>query len=138
MQYKIPLQIENEDTIVAGLSLRQLGIMAIGFGIAYAIFSMLQEQVGAKVATVFAIFPALIWVIVALIRVSEMTFLPAVLNLARLHLNAKLREWSMGTDSFSDLEVGYVIPSWEKKETKASKSLESKMSDEASQKIGKL
>ena len=27
MQYKIPIQIENEDTIVLGLSLRQLGIM---------------------------------------------------------------------------------------------------------------
>jgi hypothetical protein len=29
MQYKIPIQIENEDTIVAGLSLRQLTIMMI-------------------------------------------------------------------------------------------------------------
>lgn len=29
MQYKIPLQIENEDVIVAGLSLRQLAIMMI-------------------------------------------------------------------------------------------------------------
>lgn len=29
MQYKIPIQIENEDTIVAGLSLRQLAIMGI-------------------------------------------------------------------------------------------------------------
>lgn len=27
MQYKIPLQIENEDTIVAGLSIRQLVVM---------------------------------------------------------------------------------------------------------------
>jgi hypothetical protein len=27
MQYKIPVQIENEDVIVAGLSLRQLAIM---------------------------------------------------------------------------------------------------------------
>ena len=29
MQYKIPIQIENEDTIVAGLSLRQLAIMML-------------------------------------------------------------------------------------------------------------
>jgi hypothetical protein len=27
MQYKIPLQIENEDIIVAGLSMRQLVVM---------------------------------------------------------------------------------------------------------------
>jgi hypothetical protein len=31
MQYKIPVQIENEDTIFLGLSLRQLGII-MGFG----------------------------------------------------------------------------------------------------------
>lgn len=29
MQYKIPLQIENEDVIVAGLSLRQLVILMV-------------------------------------------------------------------------------------------------------------
>ncbi len=29
MQYKIPIQIENEDTIVAGLSLRQLIIIMV-------------------------------------------------------------------------------------------------------------
>lgn len=29
MQYKIPIQIENEDTIVAGLSIRQLVIMMV-------------------------------------------------------------------------------------------------------------
>ncbi len=30
MQYKIPVQIENEDVIVLGLSLRQLTIMMVG------------------------------------------------------------------------------------------------------------
>lgn len=30
MQYKIPVQIENEDSIVMGLSLRQLAIMMVG------------------------------------------------------------------------------------------------------------
>jgi len=31
MQYKIPVQIENEDPIFLGLSLRQLAIMMLGF-----------------------------------------------------------------------------------------------------------
>ena len=38
MQYKIPLQIENEDIIVAGLSLRQLIIMMVWGGLAYTVF----------------------------------------------------------------------------------------------------
>lgn len=46
MQYKIPLQIENEDTIVLGLSLRQLGIMMAFGGVAYSLFKFLEPQIG--------------------------------------------------------------------------------------------
>jgi hypothetical protein len=138
MQYKIPLQIENEDTIVAWLSLRQLGIMAGWGGIGYAIFNMLEPEVGPQVATAFAVVPIAIGIIIALIRIAEMTFLPVVLNLTRLHLNAKIREWSLGTDSYSDLEVGYIVPAHATKEAKSSASLESKMSDEVTVNIGKL
>jgi hypothetical protein len=67
-----------------------------------------------------------------------MTFLPAILNLFRLHLNAKLRGWAIWTDSFSDLEIGYITPSWQTKEMKKNESLESKMNDELSSNIGKL
>jgi hypothetical protein len=45
MQYKIPVQIENEDPIVLGLSLRQLAILMIGGGIAYSIFTGLAPSV---------------------------------------------------------------------------------------------
>ena len=138
MQYKIPIQIENEDTIVAGLSLRQLGIIAAWGGVGYTIFNTLEPQLWSKVATVFAAIPVIIFIVIALVRISEMTFLPAVLNFCRLHLNAKLRGWEIGTDSFSDLEIGYVTPSSQMKEVKKNESLESKMNDEFSSNIGKL
>lgn len=38
MQYKIPIQIENEDVIVANLSLRQLMILMAWGGLGYVIF----------------------------------------------------------------------------------------------------
>jgi hypothetical protein len=44
MQYKIPVQIENEDPIFMGLSLRQLTILMIGFGIAYLLFQNISPQ----------------------------------------------------------------------------------------------
>lgn len=138
MQYKIPIQIENEDTIVAGLSLRQLGIIAVGWGTGYTVFNTLEPQLGSKVATVFAVIPIIIFIVVALVRISEMTFLPAVLNFCRLHLNAKVRGWAIGTDSFSDLEIGYITPSSQTKEMKKNESLESKMNDELTSNIGKL
>ncbi len=41
MQYKIPVQIENEDPILLGLSLRQLTIIMISWAIAYQTFKSL-------------------------------------------------------------------------------------------------
>ena len=78
MQYKIPIQIENEDTIVLGLSLRQLGIMMVFGGIAYALFQFLESRIGG----------------IALVRIAEMTFLPLTLNFLRMSLNGKARPWS--------------------------------------------
>lgn len=108
MQYKIPLQIENEDTIVLWLSLRQLGIM-MGFGgVAYAIYQSLQSSIG-NIALVPAILLALIWVIIALTHVSEMTFLPLILNYFRMTLNGQQRAWSQKTDGYSPMEIGIVV-----------------------------
>jgi len=52
MQYKIPVQIENEDPIVLGLSIRQLAICIIFFMIAYSLFTSLEQSVGTEVALI--------------------------------------------------------------------------------------
>lgn len=94
MQYKIPVQIENEDTIFLGLSIRQLGIIMIGGGIAYSIFKSLEAGIGPQAASIPAILVLLIALFVALFRNSEMTFLPFILNMIRLNLNTGTRVWS--------------------------------------------
>lgn len=109
MQYKIPIQIENEDTIVLGLSLRQLGIMMAFGGVAYALFKSLEPKIGT-LALVLAIIIGAMGVGIALVRVSEMTFLPLMLNYLRMSLNSKERLWSQGTDSYSEFEIGYITP----------------------------
>lgn len=93
MQYKIPIQIENEDTIVLGLSLRQLGIMMVFGGIAYALFQFLESRIGG-IALVPAIIVAGMGIGIALVRIAEMTFLPLTLNFLRMSLNGKARPWS--------------------------------------------
>lgn len=45
MQYKIPVQIENEDKIFLNLSLRQIMILMIGFSVAYTLFKSLEKSV---------------------------------------------------------------------------------------------
>ena len=81
-----------------------------------------------------------IGIIIALLKVAEMTFLLTVLSMIRLSLNAKSRVWSVGTDSYSDLEVGYVSPLIQKIQAESNQSLESRMNEdeEATEKIQKL
>lgn len=138
MQYKIPIQIENEDTIVAGLSLRQLVIMMIWGGAAYGIFRAMEPNLGPQIALVFALPIGIVGIIIALVKIAEMTFLPAALNFFRLGLNAKERKWSIGTDSYSEIEIGYVMRPGEKSTAQSNATIDSKMSDEASLNIGKL
>lgn len=125
MQYKIPIQIENEDPIVLWLSLRQLTIMMVWWGFAYVIFKSLVNSVGPQVALIFALPFALIGIIIALVRISEMTFLPYILNLIRLKLNAQSRKWSMWCDSYSDMEIGYITLNSTKTLVESNKSFQS-------------
>ncbi|MFO0764216.1 MAG: PrgI family protein [Candidatus Gracilibacteria bacterium] len=111
MRYKIPVQIENEDTIVFGLSLRQLIIIAVGGGFGYSLFKTLSNSVDPTMALIFASPIFIITLVVALFRKSEMTFLPFVLNYLRLKLSPVSRMWQSATESFSALEVGYVTSS---------------------------
>lgn len=109
MQYKIPVQIENEDTIFLGLSIRQLGIIMIGSGIGYSIFKKLEPAVGTEAALVPTLLITGLAVVIALFRNSEMTFLPFMLNFIRLQLNVGTRVWSKGADSYSSFaDVGFV------------------------------
>jgi hypothetical protein len=108
MQYKIPVQIENEDKIFLNLSLRQLTIIMVSGGFGYTIFKSLEPNIGAEVAMFPAIIVVLIGIVIALFRHAEMTFIPFFLNLIRLNLNVGNREWSKGVDSYDSLEVGYI------------------------------
>lgn len=94
MQYKIPVQIENEDKIFLNLSLRQLTIIMIGGGFGYSVFKSLEPSIGADMA----LFPTLIIIgltlVIALFKHTEMTFVPFLLNLIRLNLNVGNRVWS--------------------------------------------
>lgn len=108
MQYKIPVQIENEDKIFLNLSLRQLTIIMVAGGFGYSVFKSLEPNVGAEVALFPAIIITGLGVVIALFRHTEMTFVPFILNLIRLNLNVGNRVWSKGTDSYNSLEVGYI------------------------------
>lgn len=115
MQYKIPVQIENEDPIFLGLSLRQLAIIMVGFWIAYGIFQTLAPRAGGEIALIPSWIIWAITVAVAIFKAYEMTFVPFVLSIIRLNIFPRQRFWQNGIDSFQSLDVWFVTSDEEKK-----------------------
>ncbi|MDD2516494.1 MAG: PrgI family protein [Candidatus Gracilibacteria bacterium] len=125
MQYKIPVQIENEDKIVFGLSLRQLFTILIGGGIGYSIIKNSEPYWGKEIALVVGGAVAFLAIAIALWNVAEMTFIPFALNFLRTQtLNSTQRIWSKGVDCFSELDIGYL------QSTKIQEKFESKNNSE--------
>ncbi len=117
MQYKIPIQIENEDTIIFDLSLRQLGLIIVGVILAFGVFNKFQGSIPNTPLFIICIIIILVFFVVAKFRTHEMTFLPFILNLARYKINGngnngQGRVWMRGVDSYSTLKIGYVEPEY--------------------------
>lgn len=118
MQYKIPVQIENDDPIVLWLSLKQLWIMMVWWGIAYWIFTSLEPNVWGEIALIPSIIIAWITLFIALFKQYEMTFLPFILALLRFNINFKERQWWKWVDSFSPLDIWIITNQVKKDDSK--------------------
>ena len=118
MQYKIPVQVENEDPIFLWLSLRQLFIIIAWWGIAYSLFKSLAPRVWWEIAAIPSIVILIFFIIVAIIKLHEMTFVPLILSILRFNVNAKNRKWDKWVDSFQSIDIWYVTWSNSKKEEK--------------------
>jgi len=118
MQYKIPVQIENEDPIVAWLSLRQLAIMMIWWTIAYNLFTSLAKSTSTEFAIIPSFIILSITLLIALFKYSEMTFIPFVLSFIRFKSNTEERKWIKWVDSFQPIDIWYLTSSQSKKEEK--------------------
>ncbi len=112
MQYKIPVQIENEDPIMLWLSLRQLSIIMIWGWIAYSIFKKLVwSWVPWEVALIPTILIVIITLFIALFKNSEMTFIPFILSFIRFKINLSERIWRAWVDSFHPLDIWFLSES---------------------------
>lgn len=107
-------------------------------GIGYGVFKFTETNINTTLGLWLGAPFVLIGIVVALMKISEMTFLHVTLNFFRLTLNSRLRMWSQGTDSFSDMEVGYVAPSNGQKEASANKTYDQMVSDEFETNMQKL
>lgn len=116
MQYKIPVQIENEDPIVLWLSLRQLVILMIGWAIAYQIFLSVGQSLWQEIALLLAIFVFGFALLVALFKHSWMTFIPFILAFLRYNGTGIERRWEKWVDSFQPIDIGFITIENQKQE----------------------
>ncbi len=138
MQYKIPVQIENEDPIVLWLSLRQLTIIMVGGWLAYSVFNGLVPQVGKEIAAIPGILIFGITLMIALFKQYEMTFVPFVLAILRFNINYKERIWQKWVDSYSPIDIGYVAINQNKQDTQITLKNKSEQIQELSQNLDKI
>lgn len=116
MQYKIPVQIENEDPIVFWLSLRQLIIIMVWWGLWYSLFTSLAESTWWEMAAIPSITIFLFSIFIAVFKYAEMTFVPFVLAFIRYKINFAERKWIKWIDSFQPLDVWFLTSVDTKKE----------------------
>lgn len=116
MQYKIPVQIENDDPILLWLSLKQLMLIMGWWSVAYGVFVSLEKYSSWEIAAIPSIIIFWITLFIALFKQWEMTFLPFMLALLRFNINFKERSWRAGTDSFSPLDIWIIIQDTKKEE----------------------
>ena len=112
MQYKIPVQIENEDPIFLWLWLKQLAIIMIGWGIGFTLFDNLQYSLWKEIAAIPSGLIFVISVVIAVFKHSEMTFVPFFLAILRNSINPSQRRWDKWIDSFQPLDIWYIKKSW--------------------------
>ena len=108
MQYKIPVQIENEDPIFLGLGLKQLTVIMIWWWIAYSLFTSLAPKIWIEIAAIPSILIVILAILIAVFKHSEMTFIPFILSFIRFHTNVKKRVWVKWVDSFQPMDLWYV------------------------------
>jgi PrgI family protein len=118
MQYKIPVQIENDDPILLGLSLKDLTIVMIGAGLGYIIFNSFAPRTGPEIAFIPAIIPPLIALVVVKFNIAGMRFVTFILAAIRYRITGSERIWYNGVDSFQPIDIGFLSNIEEKQQEK--------------------
>jgi hypothetical protein len=97
MQFKVPQDVQREDTIIGPITLKQMIIIGVGGGIAYAIYVSLAKTYYMEiwlppVAIILALTAAF-----AFLKVYNMTFEKFVMRFFEYNMLARKRIWIQGT-----------------------------------------
>lgn len=97
MQFKVPQDVQREDTIVGPLTLRQLVICFIGGGLTYGIYVYLARDYTWPVWILPVLIGATITILFAFIKIHDLTFMRYTLAMGVYNLLPRKRIWVKGS-----------------------------------------
>lgn len=97
MQFKVPQNVQREDQIVGPLTLKQLIICGIGFGVDYAIYTSLAKDYIWVTWILPVALVAIITVAFAFIRPLNLSFAKFILRWFEFMLIPRKRFWIQGS-----------------------------------------
>lgn len=97
MQYKVPQDVQREDTIIGPLTFKQMIILGVGGGIAYAIYAQLSATYLIQVWLPPVLIISVITLAFAFLKVHDLRFYEFLMHFIEYHLLARQRIWIQGT-----------------------------------------
>ena len=96
MQFKVPQNVQREDTIVGPLTMRQLIITAVGGGITYGIYTILAKDYTWQVWFLPTFIALAITIAFAFVSVHELSFVQYLVSGFAYNILPKQRIWVKG------------------------------------------
>lgn len=97
MQFKVPQDVQREDTIIGPITIRQLIILGIGGGMAYAIYVGLATSYYMEIWLPPVVIISGLTLAFAFLTIHEMPFHIFLMNFIEYHLLPRQRIWIQGT-----------------------------------------
>ncbi len=97
MQYKVPQDVQREDTIIGPITLKQLGILGIGGTIVYAIYMSLAKTYFIEIWLPPVAIVSAITLAFAFLKIYDLPFHKFLMCFLEFNLLAKKRIWIQGT-----------------------------------------
>lgn len=97
MQFKVPQDVQREDTIIGPITLKQLGILGIGGGLAYAIYVSLAQAYFWEIWLPPVAIVGGLTLAIAFLRIHDLSFGFYLMYLIEYNLLPKKRFWIQGT-----------------------------------------
>lgn len=97
MQFKVPQDVQREDTIIGPLTLRHMGILMAGGGIAYALYLSLSKTYFIEIWLPPVAIVSVLTLAFAFLKIHDLPFHQYILHYLEFTLLGKKRFWIQGS-----------------------------------------